>query len=638
MNTLHPNHQTNLILIPHDSDFRRLLEKLPAAAYTCDAEGLITYFNPQAARLWGREPKLNDPTDRFCGSFKLFATDGTPISRDLCWMALALRDGQEYNGHEVVIEQPDGERRTVLAHANPFRDECGYVSGAVNVLVDISDRKHAEVTRSMLAAIVESSEDAIISKTLDGTIRSWNVGAEHLFGYTAAEAIGKSITIIIPPERLDEERMILDRLSRGERIGHYETVRVSKHGRRMDISLTISPIRDASGRIVGASKVGRDITTQKRAEETLRESDRRKSEFLAVLAHELRNPLAPIRNGLEILRLADGDRIAADRARDVTERQLAHLVRLVDDLLDLSRISYGKIELRKERIDLVTAVQDALESSRPVIQGAGHELTVSLPPAPVWVDGDRTRLAQVFSNLLNNSCRYTERGGRISLRAEQRGGEAVVTVTDNGIGITADLLPRIFDMFTQAERPLERERGGLGIGLSLVHGLVELHRGSVMAQSAGPGKGSQFIVRLPAQVAPTPPEPASPAPPRGPTWRILVVDDNEDGADTLGTLLELMGHTTRTAYDGIAAVEAAESFRPDVILLDIGMPRLNGYDVCRRIREQEWGQRMILIAQTGWGQDEDRQRSKAAGFDLHLVKPVAPAALEKVLASLTPRG
>jgi PAS domain S-box-containing protein len=616
----------------------RLLDALPAAAYICDADGLITYFNSRAAELWGREPKLNDPDDRYCGSLKLFLADGTPITQDRCWMALALRAREAYHGHEIVVERPDGTRLTGLAHATPIRDESGTLLGAVNVVVDITDCKRAEEAQALLAAVVESCEDAIVTKTLDGVIRSWNGGAERLFGYTAAEAIGRPITLVIPPDRLDEERMILERLKRGERVEHYETVRVRKDGRLIDISLTISPVRDADGRIVAASKVARNITLQKRAEEVLREADRRKTEFLAVLGHELRNPLAPIRNGLQIIRQARGDRAAEDRAVAVMERQVAHMVRLVDDLLDLSRITKGKIELRRDRLDLAAAVQDAVDACRPLVEDRGHELTVTLPPAPVWVDGDRTRLAQVFSNLLTNAARYTERGGRVRLTAERQGSDAVVSVADNGSGIPADVLPRVFDMFTQADRPLERTQGGLGIGLSLVKGLVELHGGSVKARSDGPGLGSEFVVRLPVLLESAGTPARRPAPvarsARCPRRRVLVVDDNGDSAESMAELLAVMGHETRTARDGLEAVAAAGAFRPDVVLLDIGLPKLNGYDACRRIREQPWGKGMVLIAQTGWGQDEDRARSREAGFNFHLVKPIDPAALEKLLAGL----
>jgi PAS domain S-box-containing protein len=350
-----------------------------------------------------------------------------------------------------------------------------------------------------LAAIVESSEDAIISKTLDGVIRTWNRGAERLFGHRAEEAVGRSITLIIPPDRLSEEKDILARLTRGERIEHYETVRVAKDGRLIDISLTISPVRDATGRIVGASKVARDVTERRQAEEALREADRRKDEFLALLAHELRNPLAPLRNGLEVMRLAGGNEEILGRARDMMERQLAHMVRLIDDLLDISRINRSKMELRCAPVTLAEVVESAVETARPAIDAARHELTVSLPPEPVPLYADLTRLSQVFANLLNNSAKYTEPGGRVQVAAarDPRNGHVTVTVQDNGIGIPAEDLSRIFDMFSQVDRSVERSSGGLGIGLALVKGLVEMHGGTIEVESPGPGQGSTFTVRLP---------------------------------------------------------------------------------------------------------------------------------------------
>ncbi len=318
------------------------------------------------------------------------------------------------------------------------------------------------------------------------------------------------------------------------------------------------------------------------------------------------------------------------------ERQLGHMVRLIDDLLDLSRITNGKIELRKEQFKLAAAVQDAVETSRPLIEASGHELTLTQPPKPVYVEGDRTRLAQVFANLLNNSARYTERGGHIRLTVEQQGNDAVVKVRDNGVGIPADVLPRVFEMFTQGDRSLERSRGGLGIGLSLVKGLVEMHGGSVEAHSDGPGQGSEFVVRLSAVLASgrKRPQEGGNGNCRSSKYRILVVDDNRDSADSLALMLKLMGHELRTAHDGLEAVEAAGAFRPDVVLLVIGLPKLSGYDACRRIREQPWGEGMVLIAQTWWGQEEDKRRAQEAGFNFHMVKPVDPAALEKLLAGL----
>ena len=356
-----------------DLEFRHMLAKMPAAAYTCDADGLITYFNERAMQLWGREPQLNDAVDRFCGSFKLLSTDGSPISHDACWMALALRDGKAYNEQEIVIERPDGSRCLVLAYANPFLDERGELVGAVNVLVDITDRRRAELARSQLAAIVGSSDDAIISKDLNGVIQSWNAAAQRLFGYTAEEAVGRHVSFLIPADRADEEDRILARLRAGERVYHFDTVRLRSDGQPIHVSLTISPIRDEAGRIVGASKIARDITDCKQAEERiyglmtqLKEADSRKDEFLAMLAHELRNPLAPIRNMLQIVRLATGNGTLIEQVRAMMERQLGQMVRLVDDLLDMSRISRGKMELRKERVELASVVTSAVEDCRPL--------------------------------------------------------------------------------------------------------------------------------------------------------------------------------------------------------------------------------------------------------------------------------
>jgi two-component system, chemotaxis family, CheB/CheR fusion protein len=510
----------------------------------------------------------------------------------------------------------------------------------------------SDEVRARLAAIVESSDDAIISKTLDGVIRTWNAGAERIFGYSAQEAIGRLITLIIPTELLDEEQEILARLSQGQRIEHYETVRLAKDGRRIDVSLTVSPIRDAGGRVIGASKVARDVTERRQAEEALQaerrkalevleEADCRKDDFLALLAHELRNPLAPLRNGLEVMRLAAGDAAAVAKMRDIMDRQLSHMVRLVDDLLDVSRISRIKMELRRSRVLLADVISSAVETTQLALAAAGHELTVSLPTEPIHLDADLTRLAQVFGNLLNNSAKYTTRGGHIRLTATRKGDQVSVAVQDDGVGIPAFALPKIFDMFSQVDRSIERSTGGLGIGLALVKGLVEMHGGTVEAASPGQGKGSTFTVRLqvlkeraessPATLALECPDSA------GSKRRILVVDDNRDSASSLALMLQLLGNEVRTAHDGFAAIELAEQFRPQVILMDIGMPKLNGFEATRRIRELPWGREVEVIALTGWGQKEDRARSKEAGCAGHLVKPVNLPDLEKLLAEL-PQG
>ncbi|MEJ7594746.1 MAG: ATP-binding protein [Planctomycetaceae bacterium] len=370
----------------------------------------------------------------------------------------------------------------------------------------------------------------------------------------------------------------------------------------------------------------------------LRQADQRKDEFLATLAHELRNPLAPIRNGLQVLKLAGGGGEMVNEARTMMERQLSQMVRLVDDLLDVSRITRNKLNLKKERITLASVVHSAVETSRPLMEQSGHTFSLTLPPTPVYLDADLTRLAQVFSNLLNNSAKYTMLGGRIALIGEVVQGEVFVRVRDNGLGIPADALPRIFEMFSQVDRNMERAQGGLGIGLTLVRRLVEMHEGTVEAHSEGAGRGSEFVVRLPLLKELSQPSSVSASDQgatAGPKRKILVVDDNHDSAMSLGMMLKLMGNEIQTAHDGLAAVEAANQFRPDMILLDIGLPKLNGYDACRRIREQSWSEGTVIVALTGWGQDDDRRRSREAGFNHHLVKPVEINALQQLLAERT---
>jgi CheY-like chemotaxis protein/nitrogen-specific signal transduction histidine kinase len=380
-----------------------------------------------------------------------------------------------------------------------------------------------------------------------------------------------------------------------------------------------------------------DLIERFRYEQALRDADRRKDEFLATLAHELRNPLAPIRTGLQLMHVANGDEKVVEQARTMMGRQLTQLVRLVDDLMDVSRISRGKLELRKEKVELATVVHSAVEACRSLVEEMGHELTVTLPPQPVVVEADLTRLAQVFLNLLNNAAKYTDPGGHIALQAERQGSDVVIAVRDTGIGIPAANLPRLFEMFSQVEGTLSRSQGGLGIGLCLVKRLVEMHGGRIEARSDGPSLGSEFVVRLPVVIEACQPEERAPdrSEAARSSLRILIVDDNRDNADSLAMLLRIMGNTTRTAYDGQEAVTAVGEFRPDVILLDIGLPKLNGYEACRRIRAQSGGAGVVMVAQTGWGQAEDRQRTQDAGFDHHLVKPVDPLALMKLLAGLS---
>lgn len=617
---------------------RVMLTSIGDGVISTDAKGRITFMNGVAEALtgWSRAEAIGRPLPVVIHIVNEQTRE--PVENPAL---RALREGTTVGlaNHTVLIAR-DGTERNIADSAAPIREAGGPILGAVFVFRDVSDRRSAERAQAFLAAIVESSDDAIVSKTLEGVIRTWNAGAERLFGYSAAEAVGQPITLIIPAERLDEEQEILARIRSGERIEHFETERVTKDGRRVDISLTVSPVRDGTGRVVGASKVARDISDRKRADRVQREADRRKDEFIAVLAHELRNPLAPLRSGLEIMRHAAGDPTTVTQTRDMMERQLGHMVRLIEDLLDVSRVNRNKMELRRSRVLLADVVSSAVEIARPLIEDAGLELTVSLPPGPVYLDADLTRLAQVFGNLLTNSAKYTERGGRIWLTAVCDRGEVVVSVRDTGIGIPADALPTIFDMFSQVGRTVERATGGLGIGLALVKGLVEMHGGAVAAESPGTGKGSTFTVRLP--VLETRLLPPKAPPDEGPRVearrRILVVDDNRDGAASLAMILKLKRNEVRIAHDGVEAVDVAAAFRPHLILMDVGMPRLNGYDAAARIRAQPWGKAMTIIALTGWGQERDKARSREAGCDGHLVKPVNMSELDQLLAEISSGG
>ena len=875
-----------------EENLRDFVDNATLGLHWVGADGIILWANRAELELLGYT------AEEYIGRHIAEFHADQPVIEDILQRLTRRETLREF---EARLRCKDGSIREVLISSNVLWDGDKFVHTRCFTR-DVTERKRAEETRAMLATIVESSEDAILSKNLNGTIATWNRGAERLFGYSAQEAIGQPVTMLFPPDKLDEEMHILAEVRGGKRVLPYETLRLRKDGTMLNVSLSVSPIVDARGQIVGASKIARDITARKQAEDALRESqqftrrvldnlfafvgvmtpdgtlieanrapleaagiaasevlgkkfwdtywwsyspemqaqlrdwcnqvaggeivrsdvqvrmagetrvwidfqltplrdadgrithlipsgmdisarreaeaalraseerfraavgavsdivwtnnaqgkmeaeqptwgaftgqrqedyqgygwskavhpedaqptidawnlavaetrtfefehrvrrhdgawrlcsikavpvldptgeirewvgvhtditdrkraeeqlrqlaaalskaDQRKDEFLATLAHELRNPMAPLRNGLQLMKLAGGQTAAVDKTRAMMERQLAQMVRLVDDLMDVSRISSGKLQLRKERVPLSAVVNSAVEASRPLIEQMGHELTVTLPQQPLMVDADLTRLAQVFLNLLNNAAKYSHRGGHIRLSAESQGADVVVTVTDNGIGISADQLPRIFEMFTQVDRSLAMSQGGLGIGLTLVKRLVELHGGRVEANSEGPGNGSEFVLRLPVVGDTSKPQESGGAVGAsfGLTLRILVVDDNRDGADSLSEMLTRMGNETRTAYDGEEGVNVAGEFRPDVIVLDIGLPKLNGYEACRRIREQSGGKNVVMIAASGWGQPEDRRRAFAAGFDHHLVKPVDPQDLMKLLAGVDGLG
>ncbi|HEX2227025.1 MAG TPA: ATP-binding protein, partial [Candidatus Binatia bacterium] len=416
----------------------------------------------------------------------------------------------------------------------------------------------------------------------------------------------------------------------------YVRARVKRHdGRWRWIESRGNPRLGPSGEVTGYVGSSTDITELITSQEALVEADRRKNEFLATLAHELRNPLAPIRNGLDILRILGASNPDMEQTYEVMERQVNHLVRLVDDLLEISRITRGQIELRKEQVDLAAVVRSAVEISKPLIADFDHHLTISLPSEPLTLDADPVRLEQIISNLLNNAAKYTDPGGQISLTAQRENDHVTVSVRDSGIGISPEMMSRIFEMFAQVEQSGHRTQGGLGLGLTLVRTLVELHGGTVEVQSEGPGRGSEFIVRLPLQVSSHQETFAENVWHSGQVdqRRVLVVDDNRDAADSLSRLLNKLGSEARAVYSGIEALELLEPYRPAMLLVDIGMPGMDGYELARRIREIPRYHDLTLVALTGWGQEEDRRRSQAAGFDFHLTKPVDFKTLQSLLDS-----
>jgi PAS domain S-box-containing protein len=610
------------------------LSSIAEGVISTDAEGQVTFLNGVAGLLIGWTPA--DAIGRPVADVFSLLDERTrqPLTNPAL---VAMRDGVVAGpSGQTTLVASDGAERPVEYSAAPMRDHAGGIIGSVLVLRDVTEQVRAQEVQAWLAAIVQSSQDAVIGKSLDGTILSWNGAAERLFGYTSAEAIGRPIALIIPREHAAEERENMARIRRGQPVEQLESRRLSSGGRVIDVALTISPVHDATGRVIGASTVARDIGEQKRHEEALREAARRKDEFLALLAHELRNPLAPLRTALQVMRLGQ-DPAAVGHARAVMERQLGHMVRLVDDLLDVSRVSRNQIELRPARMGLAEALSSAVETAQPGITAARHTLVVTPPVTDVELVGDLTRLSQVFSNLLTNAAKYTPAGGRIWLETTVGDGEVIVAVRDTGIGMAPESLPTVFEMFSQVDRSMERTTGGLGIGLALAKGLVLMHGGTIAAESPGLGKGSTFTVRLPLPAdqerslgAVTPVAAAEPVEHR--SRRVLIADDYRDSATSMAVLLELQGDEVRTVHSGLEAVATAETFRPDVILMDVGMPGLNGYDATRRIREQPWGRDIVIVAVTGWGQTTDKALAREAGCNAHLVKPVDLLALDRVLA------
>ena len=607
------------------------LASIGEAIIVTDIQGRPSFMNTVAEALtgWTSEEAKGFDLSRV---FRVIGEQNREPLEDL--VSTVLRTGVIHGvaNHTLLIRR-DGREIPIENSAAPIRTSTGALFGVVLVFKDVTARRRAEHERGWLAALVESSNDAIVSKSLDGQITSWNPAAERLFGYTAGEAIGHSIMLIIPPELREEERGLLARLRAGERIEHFETLRITRDGRRLEVSLTVSPIKDQSGRIVGASKIARDISERKQNDRLAREAERRKDEFLATLSHELRNPLAPIRNATHILCKKEHSDPEGKLACTIIDRQLRQLTRLVDDLLDISRVTNGGLELISEPFDLRALLRTLQTSLQPAFTANTQTLRLLLPEDPLYVEADRARLMQVFTNLLTNANKYTPDGGLIEVEGFKENDRVLISVRDTGIGIAPEMLDRVFELFAQVDRSSQRSRGGLGIGLTLAQRLIHAHGGRIRVRSDGPGKGSEFIVELRASAAPAIARPVL-ADNRFPrvSRKVLVVDDNIDSAVTLSALLDSFGHDTRVAHSGRSALDIAEIFRPDVVILDIGMPEMDGYETARELRALYGSQAIRLIALTGWVDAGDRARAEGTGFDAYVVKPSDLGTLVELIA------
>ena len=666
----------------NDDRFRHLVEEYPAITWTSDVDGNVTYANPRLREYIGSVPA--DTAHDWALEFG--HPDDIP-RRSETWAA-ANRAGAPYH-LELRIRGRDGAYRWFLAQATPVKDDEGRIVEWLGTATDIHDRKRSEDNLRFLAdAGLALAEIADVDSTLDRIAR---LAVPYFADWCEVSLregtdVRRLAAVHGDPEKVRMLEEIDRRFPRGRSSGAAHVIRsgetlffpelgeadlrdaavsdehsamLSRLGLKSYIS---APIACKDG-VVGAisfamAESGRTYTAldcrvadelgrragvaldNARLMQALTDADRRKDEFLAVLAHELRNPLAPVRNAVEILRAVPSPTPQVQWTHDVIDRQVRQMSRLVDDLLDVSRIARGKIVLKRERVDFTEAIRLALETSRPLIERGGHELTLRLKPERLVVDGDLGRLSQIISNLLNNAARYTPQGGQIWLSAGRVGNQVELCVGDNGIGVDPRMRERIFEMFAQGSRD-RRGHGGLGIGLTLVKRLVQMHGGEVEVRSEGHGRGSQFLVRMPLVPDDTPsqavPGPATSAAPATSPRRVLVVDDNRDAADSLSMILANRGHDVRVAYDGLEAVGAAIAFDPDVILMDIGLPKLYGYEAAQRIRKAR-GNGVLLVAITGWGQEEDRRRARESGFDFHLTKPVDPEAIAQLIDEAQPRA
>jgi PAS domain S-box-containing protein len=638
--------------------FEVTLASIGDGVITADVDGNVTMMNTVAEQLtgWKSAEAQGKPLNRV---FHIVSEDThaeveNPALR-------AIEDGLIVGlGNHTLLITRDGRQISIDDSGAPIRSG-GKTLGAVLVFRDITERRRAEQARALLAGIVDSSEDAIVSKSLDGIITSWNQAAERMFGWTAEEAIGKSIVMIIPQELRQEETMILGKLRKGERLEHFETIRVTKHGRRLNISLTVSPIRNKDGKIIGASKIARDITDRVQAEEermmllaserAAREraeaASRAKDEFVAMISHEIRSPLNAILGWAQMLRQGTLNEVATANALESIERNARAQAQLVSDLLDISRVITGKLRINARPVDLTNSLNSALESIRPAAEAKQIQLEVEREPYATVVTGDADRLQQVFWNLLSNAVKFTPRNGRVSVRVWRSNSQLQLIVSDTGAGISPEFLPFIFNRFTQADTTSARQHAGLGLGLAIVRHIIELHGGTVTAESDGIGKGATFRINLPVRALKASQEGSATLEVPIQAFadevalnkiRVMVVDDEAETRDLLKVMLASQGADVETYGSGAEALNQIDIWKPQIIVSDIGMPVQDGYAFIKKVRGLgSDAQTIPAIALTAYARAEDRMRALAAGFQMHVPKPVEASELVMVIASLIKR-
>jgi PAS domain S-box-containing protein len=605
------------------------------AIFLLDPNGIVKSWNEGARRIKGYEAEeiIGQPFTRF---YPQDAIDSGWPQEELRRAAATGRIQDE--GWRL---RKDGSRIWANVVITALRTSTGELRGYLKITRDLTERRKAEETlrqsEERLRLMIENVHDyAIFMLDTEGRITSWNLGAERLKGYKASEIIGQHFSIFYSSEDVASGKPQRE-LETAMSVGHVEDEgwRIRKDRSHFWANVVITALYDTHGTLRGFAKITRDMTDKLQVER-LQVADRQKNEFLAMLAHELRNPLAPIRNGVELLKMSRTAEPEVQETTRMMERQVVHLVRLVDDLLDVSRIVTGKIHLVKEPVDVNEIVDRAIEEVQPTLDARGHELMLTRPARPIIVEGDIVRLSQVVSNLLSNAAKYTEGPSQIWLTVEPHNNEVLLRVRDPGIGMAADELSRIFNLFEQADSSISRTRGGLGIGLTLVKRIVELHGGSVSATSPGLSQGSEFVVSLPASHAASSINHGVPSGrelKRQKGRRILVVDDNVDAATSVAQMLKNWGHEVQTSFNGPDAIEKARTYRPQIVLLDIGMPGMSGYEVAKQLRAEHNLEGLIITALTGYGQAEDRSRSREAGFNHHLTKPPDPKILAALLES-----